>query len=229
MVFYICQTLSERYLRKNATISKWVAIGKDDLLAEIEETYTSEGRKICIHGKGYEDLMVFDNQRNSFANRLQNNELVTWDVFTEGIKTGATLTKGVKVKGFLQSYIYDVFQYKGNIYSCYEVGFGNKGIYICFYKNDELVAVVDKQLRVVNFQDKYTCYLLNEEDYPAVMAYTVQYDSNKFFADTEDNHYYTVQNHRLDTIQKEVLAKYDATFIDKVKSMEPDERKAENA
>lgn len=47
----------------------------------------------------------------------------------------------------------------------------------------------------------------------------IQYDINKYCADIDDANY-SVQRYKLNTIQKEVLAKYDDKFINKIKKME---------
>ncbi len=124
--------------------------------------------------------------------------------------------EGVTEKiGFLKSYIYHKIEYKGTVYSAYEVGFGNKGLYLCIYKGDKIIAIVNKKLRVINYKDSYVCYLENEEDADMVISYVVYYDMVSY-GDWLDISLYSGEEKLVVTLQKELKAKFVADFIPKI-------------
>ena len=124
-----------------------------------------------------------------------------------------------KAVGFLKSYPYYEFTFQNEHYYGYEVGFGSKGLYLCIYKGDQLIAIVDKALRVINYKDSYTAYLQNEQYAKVVVALVTYYDIVAY-GDLMQIALLSVQERRVNTIQKELIAKYDPTFIPKIKAME---------
>ncbi len=138
------------------------------------------------------------------------------------IKNDAVVGKIVgatRKTGFLKAYAYYDFTFKDKQYYGYEVGFGSKGLYLCIYEDDKLIAIVDKALRVVNFKDTYKAYIENEADFNAVMLFVIYYDSTSY-GDVMEIAVLSVKEKRVNTIQKELIAKYDSEFIAKVKALE---------
>ena len=121
-----------------------------------------------------------------------------------------------KKTGFLKAFAYYEFQYDNNVYYGYEVGFGSKGLYLCIYQEEELIAIVDKKLRVVNYRDVYTAYMLNDEDLKVVVPFVVYYDSVAY-GDVMEVAVLSVKEKRVNTIQKELIEKYDSSFIELIK------------
>ena len=123
-----------------------------------------------------------------------------------------------KVKGFLQSYNYFSINYQGYKYSLYEVGFGSKGLYLCIYKDDELIATADKDLKVVNYKDTYTIYIKDRQYFrvcmPLIMHYEVTHNGNMTELAVR-----SVRRTKVNTVSKELRAKFDPEFIAKVKEM----------
>lgn len=124
-----------------------------------------------------------------------------------------------KKTGFLKAYAYYDISFEGEQYYAYEVGFGSKGLYLCIYRNDQLIAIVDKALRVVNFKDTYRAYIKNEVDFDIVMLFTIYYDSTSY-GDVMEIAVLSVKEKRVNTIQKELIAKYDPSFISEIKALE---------
>lgn len=114
--------------------------------------------------------------------------------------------------GFLKAYAYYEYLHKGQMYYGYEVGFGKNGLYLCVYREDQLIAIVDKQLRVVNFKDVYTAYIENAEDIEIVIPFVIYYDATAY-GDVMEVAVMSVREKRVNTIQKELIEKYDANFI----------------
>lgn len=152
----------------------------------------------------------------SFGTKLQDK--LSFKVLQEGRCLGRILGK-TKAIGFLKSYPYYEFTFNDEVYYGYEVGFGSKGLYLCIYKGDQLIAIVDKALRVINYKDSYTAYLLDEKWAVPVMTLVVYYDIVAY-GDLMQIALLSVKERRVNTIQKDLIAKYDPTFIPQIKAIE---------
>lgn len=133
-------------------------------------------------------------------------------------KIGSLVGQTKKV-GFLKSYPYYLICYNGSTYYGYEVGFGAKGLYLCVYKDAHLIAIVDKKLRVVNFKDTYTAYLEDDHETLIVSLFVIYYDVTAY-GDLMEIAVHSTNEKRVNTFQKELLAKYDPAFIPRIKAME---------
>ena len=70
---------------------------------------------------------------------------------------GTISAENKKMKGFLQSYTYRVMRINDKAYYLYEVGFGSRGLFLCIYDGEELIAIAEKSLTVINYKDsEYT-------------------------------------------------------------------------
>ena len=146
---------------------------------------------------------------NSMADRLNLK------IFENQNDYVGTIESAVEKIGFLKSYIYHKIEYKGTEYSAYEVGFGKKGLYLCIYKGDKIIAIVNKKCRVINYKDSYVCYLENEEYADIVLAYVVYYDMVSY-GDLLEIALYSGEEKLVVTLQKELKAKFVADFIPKI-------------
>ena len=124
-----------------------------------------------------------------------------------------------KEKGFLQSYTYRFLKIGSDEYFLYEVGFGNKGLYLCIYRGDELIAIVEKALLVKDYQDSYEVYTTSSENIAVIVPLILHYDITAH-SDMMEVSLASVKRKKVNTIQKELLKKFDDKFIEKVKAME---------
>lgn len=143
---------------------------------------------------------------NGVADRLNLKIFENQDEYV-GTMEGAT-----EKIGFLKSYIYHKIEYKGTEFSAYEVGFGNKGLYLCVYKGDRIIAIVNKKLRVTNYKDSYVCYLESEEYADIVISYVIYYDMVSY-GDLLEVALHSGEEKLVVTLQKELKAKFVADFI----------------
>ena len=146
-------------------------------------------------------------------------ERLTFKLFDGDNLIGTVSGQNKKVKGFLQSYPFRILKLSHEEFFLYEVGFGNKGLYLCIYKGDELIAIADKDLTVINYQDKYTVYTEKAEYTPIIMTLIMYYDITAH-GDMMEISLVSVKKKKVNTIQKELIAKYDSSFIAKIKANE---------
>lgn len=81
-------------------------------------------------------------------------ERLTFKVQEEGILKGKIQGKTKKCEGFMQPYPYCQLDYENESF-LYEVGLGYKGLYLCIYQGEHLIAIVDKELIVKNYKDRF--------------------------------------------------------------------------
>lgn len=130
-----------------------------------------------------------------------------------------------RTKGrFLKGYSYYEMEIQGDKYQCYEVGMGHKGLYLCIYSGNTLVATVKKDKKVINFKDHYTFYLMSDEYFTICSLFTLYYDVINFGDILERRVSSSVVSSSVTTIKftknKELLAKYDPSFIQKIQDKE---------
>lgn len=162
-------------------------------------------------------VMHFNNAKTSSEKSVEDR--YKFKIFESGNQVGEIRSLTKKAPGFLQNYWYLELEIKGQKYTMYEVGFGNKGLYLCFYKDDkELVAIADKEIIVKNFKDNYTVYSLSDEHKEFITLLLIQYDLTHH-EDFMETAVYHKRNTIVNTISKEAKTKYDPDFIPKVKAM----------
>lgn len=121
--------------------------------------------------------------------------------------------------GFLKSYPYYKYDYYGDLYSAYEVGFGPKDLYICLYSGEELVAIVDKDLTVKDFKDTYTAYMKDGKYAEIITPLVIYYDIISY-GDLGNVDAISVQRKQVYTPQPALKEKYQESFIPEVKALE---------
>lgn len=119
------------------------------------------------------------------------------------------------------SFGYDYFFLKlfGESYYGYEIGFGEDQHYLCIEQNHKTIGIVHKKDRVVNYLDSYTIYLENQEDLVACMLFALYFENARYadLAEVTDNQ---TEDTSCITVQKELNAHFDPTFIPRIKEME---------
>lgn len=165
------------------------------------------------------DLRKIINDPSDTSYGTSLTDRLTFRIFDKDHYVGHIVGRTQKVKQFLGSYPYYEYVDNGVTYLVYEVGFGHKGLYLCFYRNDQLFCVVEKELVTVNFKDKYTCYLAEPSLLTIVATFVIYYDVVSY-GDFMDVAVYSRKKSVVNTYQKELKKKFDPTFIPKIKEME---------
>lgn len=122
-----------------------------------------------------------------------------------------------RTKGrFLKGYAYYEMKYNEAMYHCYEIGLGNKGLFLCIYQGDTLIAVVEKALKVIDFKDNYMLYLTSEKYFSVTALFTLYYDVTSYGNILERKVHSSATTLKF-TRNKELLAKFDPLFIQRIK------------
>ena len=122
------------------------------------------------------------------------------------------------LKGWFKSYQYREVVINGVPYYLYEVGFGYKGLFLRIYRGDELIAIAEINLVVTNFRDTYTIYAVSVRDLPYMMPLLLHYDVTAH-GDITQMAVASVKVTIRNTIQPDLIAKYDPEFIPRIKAM----------
>lgn len=136
-----------------------------------------------------------------------------------GERLGHIIGRTRKTGRFFGGYIFYELQFKETLYEVYEVGLGKKGLFLCIYEGDTLRAVIEKDLVVVNFRDKYTMYFKDREMLPIAAFFALYYDITKY-SNLYESAVYSRREYRVISTNKELLAKFDADFIRQVRELE---------
>ncbi len=158
----------------------------------------------------------YDPKEKSYGNSLKDR--LSFKLFKENELLGSIVFENKKIKGFLKSYGYRILRIENDIYNLYEVGFGKDGLFLCIYKNDELVAIAEKNLKVINYKDIYKVYSLID-DLSGIVPLLLHYDVTAY-GDLMEISLHSTKKKFVKTPQEELRAKFDPTFIPKIKSME---------
>lgn len=144
-------------------------------------------------------------------------ERLSFKLFENGTRIGTFVgaTKGLFFKG----YTYYELEYQGRIYAFYEVGLGTKGLYLCLYDGDRLLAMAGKDRVVKNYQDTYTLYLKSGTDFPLLSAALLYYDVVSY-GDFMKLSVHSTKRTIVIARNKELLAKYDPDFIAQVRAID---------
>lgn len=112
-------------------------------------------------------------------------------------------------------YEYRELKFYNDTIIVYESGLGANQHYYSFYRNNEVIAVIHKPDRVINHLDNYVCYVDKDEDSVLVALYIMFLESN--------GEYYNIDatgnvdsNTATITAQKELVEKFDPSFIEKI-------------
>jgi hypothetical protein len=165
----------------------------------------------------FKDTFAGESMQSKMGFKLYNDSTKTsqiGSIIFDTVKTGKAFL-GI----FGGGYVYTKLTLNDEVFKGYEVGFGNKGLYFCIYKDDVLIAIADKALTTINFKDTYTIYLAEEQYINAVLIFITHFDLLNF-GDMMDIATASISRTTIHTGQKEIIAKYDPTFIPRIKAME---------
>ena len=208
MIFDIIQT-------KTSFNMEWRAQAGDVVIAQAEAPFMPNMFLAEVRCDGEIRKIINDPSDKSFGTSLIDR--LTFRIYDADRYVGFIRGNTKRVKGFFASYPYYEYVDGDVTYTMYEVGFGSKGLYLCIYRDEELLAVVEKDLVTVNFADKYICYLSDESQALIVTTAVIYYDVVSY-GDFMNIAVYSKKKSVVNTYQKELKAKFDASFIDKVKA-----------
>ena len=202
---------------------EWVSYLGEDVFSIARSPFEKGRFTINVEFKNAPGLKMYYNPSDTtWGSKLADR--MSFKLFEGEEKIGSIVGQSKKV-GFLKACPYYAYEYKGTMYYGYEVGFGRKGLYLCVYEGEKLIAIVDKKLRVVNFKDTYTIYLEDEKYAPVVIPFTLYYDSATY-GDVMEIALVSVEQKWVNTIYKELIAKFDPAFIPTVLALEEEKNKA---
>lgn len=205
-------TLKQESTGRNISYS--VIDNHDQILCEIEAPFSTDSFYANFYYDGQLRQKLYYNPTDTqFGMRLSDR--LSFKLFEDKDWVGALIQKTQKAKGFLQSYPYYQIEISDQEYQGYAVGFGKKGLYLCFYQNEECLAVVEKELVTRQYQDIYHLYLLSDQTLPALLPFLVYYDMTQY-GDVMEYSLHSYKKTTLNTIQKELIKKYDPDFIQRV-------------
>lgn len=131
-----------------------------------------------------------------------------------------------KGKGLFGRYEYWSFTYQGQTYDLYQVGPNHKEIYLCIYRNNEIVAQCQLHNKSINYENEYTMYARDDLSKELLVMMMTLWDVQGWFLDKikdvdgakdinkKANH--SVVNYSLTTVQKDLKEKYDPEFINRL-------------
>ena len=169
-------------------------------------------------------------RNNTFKTTINNGQLrfdssaggslkerLSFKLYENGVRIGtfAGATKGLFFKG----YTYYELEYQGRACALYAVGLGTKGLYLCLYQGDRLLAEAEKDMVVKDYKDTYTLYLESAADFPILSAALLYYDVVSY-GDFMELSVRSVKRTISITRNKELLAKYDPDFIARIRIMD---------
>lgn len=165
-----------------------------------------------LHGS-----LIFNN--SEYSVQVKNIGKVVFDC--DDVPVGeitAKLEVTKRVLFFKTGYDFYQLSYLNNEYHIYEVGLGANQHYYCFFKNGATVAVINKIDRVINHLDKYICYIMPDEVFIPTCLFCVFLECAAYYdIDAIGN---SDKTEVFLTRQKELIEKYDPSFIQRVKDQE---------
>lgn len=195
----------------------WDMISRGEKIADAEAPFMPNMFLAEVRLPGDLRKLIFNPNDTSHGSSLK--ERLTFRVYDKDHEIGSIAGRTQKGKKLFGGYPYYEYIENGETYQVYEVGFGMKGLYLCFYKNDSLFCIVEKELTTVNFKDKYKCYMADDSHLSVVAAFVIYYDTVSY-GDILDMAVYSRKKAVVNTYQKELKARFDPDFIPRIKAME---------
>lgn len=161
--------------------------------------------------------LIYEPSNTSYGQSLVDR--LAFRLFDKDHYIGYITGKNKIIKKLFASYPYYEYVENDALYQVYEVGFGRKGLFLCFYRDDRLFCIVEKELTTINHKDHYTCYLTNPEYLPVISSFVIYYDVTQY-GDFFEITMYSKKTAVVNTYQKELKAKFDPNFIPKIKALE---------
>lgn len=115
------------------------------------------------------------------------------------------------VRKFFSGYGYYEINYDGEVFTCYVVGRGKEGLFICIYIGDRQVAMIEKSPIVRDNKDHYIIYTIDNKYNDIVSFFGIYYDHN-----TSSNYSEFVYKKKeisyVYSFNKEIKSKYNPQF-----------------
>lgn len=191
---------------------------KENVIATAKGLASIEYPVIYYNGEEYKIPLESHKGKDDAGNFVPH----IYSVLKSGDPVGIIYQGMIPQKKFLfLSFGYDYFYLKlfDQTYYGYEIGFGEGQHYLCIEKDHQTVCIVHKKDVVVNFLDTYVIYLENQDDLLAGMLLAMYFE-NAYFADLGEGLDNQTEDTSCLTVQKELNAHYDPTFIARIKEME---------
>lgn len=180
---------------------------------------------LCAKGStsGEEGYILYGNQKITISdihreeiNGKKSNQVT--DFILNGYRLGYIYPDVVpqkKIWIFSIGYDYFEFCFNNQNYKVFEVGLGDDQHYFCVYQGDVTIAIIHQKDLKIDFKDMYTIYALDNIDAVAMCALTLYFDS---ILEPDYNEYsgHSQIDEAHITTQKELIAKYDSTFIPRI-------------
>lgn len=195
----------------------WEVSHKDTKIAEVEAPFMPNIFIAEIRLSNAIRKLIYEPSNTSYGEKLEDR--LAFRVFDKDHYIGFIVGKNKMVKKLFGSYPYYEYMENDVLYEIFEVGFGRKGLYLCFYRNNQLFCIVEKDITTVNYKDHYTCYLSDSADLPVVTAFVTYYDVTQY-GDLFEVSLYSRKTAVVNTYQKELKAKFDPSFITRIKAMD---------
>ena len=204
-------------------------VRKNISIMEFQFIYSNDS---CVFGDFKKKKLKRSNQFETF--NIANVEVkMSSPTLLEGIKSAFTIKQefftliianeqcivyycGKKGTNFLNGIDFWTITYQGREYTFYEVGKGHKGIYLCIWENENIVAISSKHTHSKHFGSEYDLYFENQAlPLELVLSINLCWDLMRYWPDDSSEVWYT-----LNTWQKELKNKYDPAFIPKIKELD---------
>ena len=142
---------------------------------------------------------------NEKADKLQQG------VFCLNGENGHIFYSGDEGADYLNGMYFWTFETVNKIYTVYEVCLGRKGIYLCLYNGDELIAQISKDTKARGNCNQYDIYSKTSDkelfSYACIFWDTFNFPEDSIF-----------DFGKMNTWNREIREKYDPNFIKNVKS-----------
>ena len=206
---------------------EWCVYNKTDkLICKAVLNFDDEKRWVIVNfSNGLSIKMLYDEKYNKkhFSKKVKGfwnkmREKSSYRLFINESYVGFSNISSKKINDKV-GYSANELVFYDNKLTCYDVALGKEGRYSVIYKNDsEVVATIDKNLKIIDHEDSYIVYLDNPDYYYASVLQTIYWDITEFVnisAISKSLSYSFVYDPR-----EAQRNKYDPGFIQRVKALD---------
>lgn len=191
---------------------EWLFKENGDNLAVAKSPFETGRFQIYLQSSTNNVRLYYNPLDTTYGKKLENR--LCFHIFNETERIGYIVGR---TKGFLfKGYAYSEMSYQNKIYQSYEVGLGKKGLFLCIYLGNSLIATVQKANKVIDFKDNYMLYLKSDEYFFITALFTLYYDTINYDNILERSVHSSSTTIKF-TRNKELISKFDPMFIDHVK------------
>ena len=208
-------------LNRKSSISfsfKYEVSGKNDIIISdcLNFSKPAKGSSIKVSGTLSNTETEFNIYNHYLEKTKINGVTKEWcGDYRIGKETGKIYYCGKKGSNFLNGIYFWTFEMSNQIIEAYEVGFGRKGIYLCLWSDNKLIAIISKKLHNKNFESSYQLFAESADKMVLIIIAASFWDITRYFVTASSEEWHT-----LNTWQKELKNKYDPTFIPRIKAIE---------